>query len=65
MIIILLHYQIQKFMKNCNMKRETYIKRLVTSYKNLSKEEKEIFRLDTGLTKESSKTENDQIKNWM
>lgn len=41
------------------MKRESYIKRLVTSYKNLSKEEKEIFRLDTGLTKESSKTEND------
>ena len=41
------------------MKRETYIKRLVTSYKNLSKEEKEIFRLDTGLTKESSNTEND------
>ena len=35
------------------MKRETYIKRLVTSYKNLSKKEKEIFRLDTGLTKES------------
>lgn len=41
------------------MNRETYIKRLVTSYKNLSKEEKEIFRLDTGLTKESSYTEND------
>ena len=41
------------------MKRETYIKRLVTSYKNLSKEEKEIFRLDTGLTKESYHTEND------
>ena len=41
------------------MKRETYIKRLITSYKNLSKEEKEIFRLDTGLTKESSNTEND------
>lgn len=41
------------------MKRETYLKRLVTSYKNLSKEEKEIFCLDTGLTIESSKTEND------
>ena len=41
------------------MKRETYVKRLVTSYKNLSKEEKEIFRLDAGLTIESSKTEND------
>lgn len=25
------------------MKRETYVKRLVTSYKNLSKEEKEMF----------------------
>ena len=42
------------------MKRETYIKRLVTSYKNLSREEKELFRLDTGLTKESSKTEVDE-----
>ena len=41
------------------MTRETYIKRLVTSYKNLSTEEKELFRLDTCLTKESSKTEND------
>lgn len=41
------------------MKRETYVKRLVTSYKNLSKEEKETFRLDTGLTIESSHTEND------
>lgn len=41
------------------MTRETYVKRLVTSYKNLSKEEKEIFRLDTGLMKEPSKTEND------
>lgn len=41
------------------MKRETYVKRLVTSYKNLSTEEKEIFRLDTGLMKEPSKTEND------
>ena len=41
------------------MTRETYVKRLVTSYKNLSIEEKEIFRLDTGLIKESSRTEND------
>ena len=41
------------------MKRETYIKRLITSYNNLSEEEKETFRLDTGLTIESSKTEND------
>lgn len=41
------------------MKRETYVKRLVTSYKNLSKEEKETFRLDTGLMKEPSKTGND------
>lgn len=41
------------------MKRESYVKRLVTSYKNLSKEEKANFRLDTGLTIESSKTEND------
>ena len=41
------------------MKRETYVKRLITSYKNLSKEEKETFRLDTGLMKEPSKTEND------
>ena len=41
------------------MKRESYVKRLVTSYKNLSKEEKETFRLDTGLMKEPSKTEND------
>ncbi len=41
------------------MTRDSYIKRLVTSYKNLSKEEKELFRLDTGLMKEPSKTEND------
>lgn len=41
------------------MNRESYIKRLVTSYKNLSIEEKEIFRLDTGLMKEPSRTEND------
>jgi hypothetical protein len=41
------------------MKRETYVKRLATSYKNLSKEEKETFCLDTGLMKEPSKTEND------
>ena len=34
------------------MKRETYIKRLVTSYKNLSTEEKEIFRLNTDLVEE-------------
>ena len=26
------------------MKRETYIKRLITSYNNLSEEEKETFR---------------------
>lgn len=31
------------------MTRETYIKRLVTSYNNLSEEEKEIFRLETNL----------------
>jgi len=31
------------------MKRETYIKRLITSYKNLSKEEQETFRLETNL----------------
>lgn len=41
------------------MIRETYIKRLVTSYKNLSAQEKKLFCLDTGLTKESSKTEYD------
>ncbi len=41
------------------MKRESYIKRLVTSYRNLSKEEKSCFRLDTGLTIESGKTIND------
>ena len=32
------------------MTRETYIKRLVTSFKNLSKEEKETFMVETGLT---------------
>jgi hypothetical protein len=32
------------------MKRETYVKRLVTSFKNLSKEEKETFMVETGLT---------------
>ena len=31
------------------MKRETYIKRLVTSYLNLSIEEKETFRYETNL----------------
>ena len=31
------------------MKRETYVKRLVTSFKNLSKEEKETFMVETGL----------------
>ncbi len=39
--------------------RETYVKRLITSYKNLSKEEKETFRLETGLMVEPSYTEND------
>ena len=33
------------------MKRETYIKRLITSYNNLSEEEKETFRLETNLIK--------------
>ena len=32
------------------MKRETYVKRLVTSFKNLSKEEKKTFMAETGLT---------------
>jgi hypothetical protein len=32
------------------MKRETYVKRLVTSFKNLSKEEKETFMVETDLT---------------
>ena len=36
------------------MKRETYIKRLVTSYKNLSKKEQETFRLETNLFKNDS-----------
>ena len=31
------------------MKRETYVKRLVTSFKNLSKEEKETFMVETDL----------------
>lgn len=31
------------------MKRETYVKRLVTSYKNLSNEEKKSFRKETNL----------------
>lgn len=31
------------------MKRETYIKRLITSYKNLSEKEQETFRLQTNL----------------
>lgn len=37
------------------MKRETYVKRLVSSYKNLSKEEKETFLNGTGLTKSNPK----------
>ena len=31
------------------MKRETYVKRLITSYKNLSEKEKETFRSSLGL----------------
>lgn len=31
------------------MKRETYVKRLVTSYKNLSNEEKKMFLNETEL----------------
>ena len=34
------------------MKRETYVKRLVTSYKNLSKEEKKMFLNETELTQD-------------
>ena len=33
------------------MKRETYVKRLVTSYKNLSNEEKIMFRNETELSR--------------
>ena len=33
------------------MKRETYIKRLITSYNNLSEKEKETFKLETNLVK--------------
>ena len=32
------------------MKRESYVKRLVTSYKNLSESEKKMFQNDTKLT---------------
>lgn len=35
------------------MKRETYVKRLVTSYKNLSKEEKKMFLNETELNEET------------
>ena len=35
------------------MKRETYVKRLVTSYKNLSEEEKETFRFELNLFAQS------------
>ena len=38
--------------------RETYVEILVNSYIDLSEEEKEVFKRDTGLT-ESNKTEND------
>lgn len=31
------------------MKRETYVKRLITSYKNLSKDEKNMFCKETEL----------------
>lgn len=31
------------------MKRETYVKRLITSYKNLSEKEKEMFLKETEL----------------
>lgn len=34
------------------MKRETYVKRLITSYNNLSKEEKETFRFETNLVED-------------
>lgn len=36
------------------MKRETYVKRLITSYKNLSNEEKKMFCNETGLTAKNS-----------
>lgn len=36
------------------MKRETYVKRLITSYKNLSEKEKETFRLETNLFRNDS-----------
>lgn len=38
------------------MKRETYIKRLVTSYLNLSIEEKETFRYETNLITRDAKS---------
>ena len=34
------------------MKRESYVKRLVTSYKNLSESEKKLFLKETELTTE-------------
>ena len=37
------------------MKRETYVKRLVSSYKNLSKDEKEAFLNGTGLIESNPK----------
>lgn len=36
------------------MKRETYVKRLITSYKNLSEKEKETFRSETNLFRNDS-----------
>lgn len=39
------------------MKRETYVKRLITSYKNLSEKEKEMFRNELNLFEDNPESE--------
>ena len=44
------------------MKRESYIKRLVTSYKNLSEEEREMFRFELNLFEDNFRNEQEDVE---
>lgn len=44
------------------MKRETYVKRLITSYKNLSEKEKEMFRLELNLLEDNPENEQEDVE---
>jgi len=44
------------------MKRETYVKRLITSYKNLSEKEKETFRIELNLFEDNPENEQGDAK---